>query len=322
MRYVVVGAGGVGGYLGGRLAAAGRDVTFIARGAHLAALRTDGLTVQSITGDFAVRPVAATDDPRDAGVTDVVLVCVKTWQLPAALPLLAPLMGPDTVVITTQNGVTASDEVARVVGSGAVLPGVVQIFAHISGPGRIAHLGGPARLAFGEPDAGISDRTRALDMEMRGSGMAAYAAADIRADMWAKFLFVVPFGSLGAATGAPIGVLRKRRGTRALMSEAMGEIERIARASGVALPAAIVASTMEFVDQQPTAGQSSLQRDLLAGRPSELEAWTGEVVRQGVRTGIPTPVHSFLYELLAARQSLTVPGWGEIVGPGQYGPHP
>ncbi|MEW2529216.1 2-dehydropantoate 2-reductase [Streptomyces sp. NPDC047071] len=308
VRVAVIGTGGIGGYFGGRLAAAGHDVRFVARGAHLEALRRDGLRVDSTAGGFAVAPVRATDDTRDIGEVDYVLLCVKTWQLPSAIAALKPLVGSDTAVVTFQNGVEAPEQVAEEVGRGAVLPGTAKIIAHLDGPGRVRHVGGPAALAFAEWDNSASARVTRLVSALTGASVAAAAPDDIWAELWAKFLFVVPFGGLGTVTDAPFGVLRSRPGTRRLLVEGMTEIQQLAAAHGVALPEDVVPRTLDFIDQQPAEGTSSLQRDILSGRPSELDAWNGSVVRLGERTGTPTPVNRYLYEVagvLAARAGST-----------------
>ncbi|GHC53676.1 2-dehydropantoate 2-reductase [Streptomyces flavofungini] len=304
LKVAVVGTGGVGGYFGGRLAEAGHDVGFVARGAHLDALRREGLHVDSPAGDFTVAPARASDDTHDIGEVDVVLLCVKTWQLPPAIAALKPLVGPDTAVVTLQNGVEAPEQVAQEVGRGAVLPGTAKIIAHLDGPGRVRHVGGPGSLAFTEWDNRATPRVERLRAALAGAGVSATVPDDIWAELWAKFLFVVPFGGLGTVTDAPFGVLRSRPGTRRLLAEGMTEIERVARALDVRLPDDIVTRTLDFIDQQPAEGTSSLQRDIRAGRPSELDAWNGSVVRLGGRTGTPTPVNGYLYEVasvLAAR---------------------
>ncbi|MFF8691669.1 2-dehydropantoate 2-reductase [Streptomyces sp. NPDC015144] len=309
----MVGAGGIGGYFGGRLAAAGHDVRFIARGRHLEALRRDGLTVEGPAGGaaagspggFSVPADAlhATGDPAEAGPADFVLLGVKTWQLADALPLLKPLMKDGTAVLTTQNGVEAPAEVAGAVGRDAVLPGSAKIITYLEGPGRIRHVGGLGSLTFGEWDNRPSERVEALRQALDGAGATAVVPQDIWAELWAKFLFVAPFGGLGAVTDAPIGALRSRPGTRRLLADAMTEIQEVARATGTVLPEDVVATTLDFVDQQPAEGTSSLQRDIAAGLPSELEAWTGAVVRLGARHSVPTPVNGFLHQVLGLREA-------------------
>lgn len=306
MRFAVIGAGGIGGYFGGRLAAAGHEVVFLARGEHLRALRRDGLVVESVAGDFRVDSPAVTDDIEEIGPVDVVLLCLKTWQLNQVRQTLPSIIGDDTVLVTLQNGVDAPHEMAAAVGRDHVLPGLAKIFTSVVAPGRIRHAGGPASLTFGDWDNQSTARVQQLRTALRGAGIDADVTDDVWAELWAKFLFVVPFGTIGAATAAPIGIIRSRPGTRRILTEAMGEIEALARASGIQLPVHIVRTTLAFIDQQPAAGESSLQRDILAGKPSELESWTGSVVRRGQEAATPTPVHSMLYELVAARVSASL----------------
>ena len=304
MRIAVLGTGGIGGYFGGRLAAAGHDVTFVARGPHLEAIRDHGLVVTSVAGDVTVKPAQVTDDVASIGPVDVVLLAVKTWQLPPVLASLPSLVGPDTAVITTQNGVEAPDQVAGVVGRAAVLPGIAKIFAFIDGPGRITHAGGPASLAFDEWSAApgaTSDRVTRLREAVTASGAVSPVPDDIWAELWSKMLFVVPFGGLGAALDATIGELRSQPPRRALLQDAMREVETLARARGIRLPERVVAGTMAFVDDQPADATTSLQRDLLEGRPSELDAWTGAVVRLAGESGVDVPLHRLLLEVLTSR---------------------
>ena len=297
----VVGAGGVGGYFGGRLAAAGHEVNFIARGPHLAALQHDGLTVDSVDGSFTVADVAATDTAETIGEVDYVLLCVKTWQLPDAITAAKPLVGPATAVITVQNGVEAPHQVAEAFGQTAVLPGTAEVIAYVDGPGRIRHLGGLGLLSFNEWDNQPTPRVDRLRAALTGAGTKAQVPEDIWAKLWTKFLSVVPPGGLGTAADAPYGVLRSRPGTRKLLTEAMTEIQQVAHAMDITLPADIVQRQLDWVDQLPAEGTTSLQRDILTGRPSELEAWTGAVVRLGHQTGTPTPVNTFFYEVASVR---------------------
>ena len=307
MRLAVIGTGAIGGYFGGRLAACGHDVTFVARGEHLAALRRDGLRVESHLGDVVIDPASATDDPTDIGAVDIVLVAVKTGQLAGVLPMLPSLVGERTAVVTTQNGVEAPDRVAAVVGREAVLPGVAKIIAWVDGPGRIAHRAGPATLAFAEWNDQPSDRVAALRVALADASVESPVPQNIWVELWSKMLFVVPFGELGAALDLPIGDLRSGENTRLLLEWAVGEIDGVARASGVALPDSVVDDTMAFVDAMPAEATSSLQRDLLAGRPSELDAWTGDVVRLGTALGVDVQLHRLLYEVLRRRHPNALP---------------
>ncbi|MGH4036100.1 2-dehydropantoate 2-reductase [Actinomycetota bacterium Odt1-20B] len=309
----VVGAGAIGGYFGGRLAAAGQDVRFLARGANLAALRRDGLRVTDGSADgsspLPMTEVHASDTPSDIGEVDFVLLSVKTPQLAAAIDTLSPMVGADTAVITVQNGVEAPGQVAAALGRDRVLPGLPRVVAVRTGPGEVRHMGPPGALAFAEWDGGTSARVERLREALRAASVAVPEPADIWADLWAKFLLVVPVGSLGAATGgATMGELRSRPGTRKMLITGMREIHETALGLGIKLPEDAVDTATGLMDRQPPEAVTSLQRDILAGRPSELEAWTGAAVRLGKKAGQPAPLLETLYELLATREALTAEG--------------
>lgn len=302
MRIAIFGTGGVGGYYGGRLAQTGADVTFIARGEHLRAIRKDGLRVYSIAGDFVVHPAQATDDAGTIGTVDVVIVALKTWQLPAAMPDCARLLGPRTLVLSLQNGVEAPRQLAAHVGDQHVLGGIAKIFSSIEAPGCIRHVGGAAVIEFGRLDNRLTeDVTRLRDLFIQ-AGVNVKIPADIDVALWEKFLYVVPLGGVGAVTRAPVGVVRSQSESRLMLEEAMREIWRVARARGVGLADDLVGRGMKFVDGHPPGATTSLQRDILAGRPSELEAWNGAVVRLGAAAAVPTPVHGFLYASLLPQE--------------------
>ncbi len=312
MRIAIFGTGGIGGYYGGRLAQAGEEVTFIARGAHLQALHRRGLQVDSVKGDFVLHPVKATDDPATVGVVDTVILGVKTWQIDEAAQALRPLLGPDTAVVTTQNGVEAPAQLAAILGEQQVLAGVAKIFSYIVGPGHIHHLGGPTSLAFAELDNHSSERVLRLRQACERAGIGVETPADIHVALWEKFLLVIPFGGLGAVTRAPLGVLLDLQQTRALLQEAMQEVYALAQAHHIALEEGKVATCLGLLDRQPRTGTTSLQRDIMAGRPSELDAWNGAVVRLGQQARVATPVHRCIYhsllpQELQARGQLTFP---------------
>ncbi len=298
MRIAVFGTGGAGGYFGGRLARAGEDVTFIARGEHLRALREHGLRVESVKGDFVIQPARATDDPEEVGEVDVVVVGVKAWQVPEVAKALRPLVGPGSYVLPLQNGVEAASQLAAILGSDRVLGGLAKIFSSVVEPGHIHHVGGPASVAFGELDNHPSERTDRLREAFAQAGVTAEVPLDIHVALWEKFMFIAPFGGIGAVTRAPIGTLRSLPETRRMLEQGTREVFQVARASNIPLDDGAVARTMDFVDGQPPAGMASMQRDLIAGRPSELEAWNGAVVRLGQRAGVATPLHAFLYHSL------------------------
>jgi 2-dehydropantoate 2-reductase len=312
MRIAIFGAGGAGGYFGARLAKAGEDVVWIARGAHLEALRTRGLRVESIDGDFQLGPLPASDDPSVFGSVDAILFGVKVWQVPEAAAALRPLLGADTFVVPLQNGVEAAGEIGAVLGPERAVAGIAKIFCFLVGPGHLRRPGGPAAITFGELDNRRTDRLERLRAALQRAGLGAEIPADINVALWEKFLFVASGGGLGAVTRAPIGIVRSVPETRALLVAAMEEIRNVGRARGVRLSDDVVERTMAFVDTLPIAGTASLQRDLAAGRRSELDWWSGSVVRLGAEAGVATPIHSFIYRSLLptelrARGAITFP---------------
>jgi 2-dehydropantoate 2-reductase len=299
MRIAVFGTGAVGGYFGGRLAQAGEDVVFIARGEHLQALRTQGLRVDSLKGDFLVQPVQATDDPARVGVVDVVLVGVKAWQVPEAAQAMRPLVEPETFVVPLQNGVEAPAQLAAVLGPRHVLGGLCKIISFIVGPGHIRHAGAEPYVAFGELDNRPSERAERLRQAFtRAAGVTVEIPPDIQAAIWEKFLFIASFSGVGAVARAPAGVLRSLPETRQMLEEAMHEILAVAQARGIALAEDAISRGMAFVDSLPPGGTTSMQRDITEGRPSELASQNGAVVRLGQEVGVATPLHAFMYNSL------------------------
>jgi 2-dehydropantoate 2-reductase len=299
MRIAVVGVGGVGGYFGGRLAEAGEDVVFVARGETLAALRERGLFVESVAGDFHLSRVASAADPGEVGPVDAVLLGVKAWQVAGVAPTLRPLLGPETFVVPLQNGIEAPDQLAAALGSGHAVGGVCKILASQAAPGVIRHAGVEPTIAFGELDGSARVRTERLREAFgRAHGVTLERPADIRVAMWEKLLFIVTFGTVGAATRSAAGVFRSLPETRALLVAVAGEVLAVAHARGVPLDEAVVGTTLAYIDALPPHAMSSMQRDLADGRPSELEAQTGSVVRLGRLAGVPTPVSAVLYAAL------------------------
>jgi len=298
MRIAVFGAGGVGGYFGGRLAQAGEEVVFIARGEHLQALRTHGLRVDSVKGDFVLQSVQATDNPGQVGVVDVVLLGVKAWQVPKAAQAMRPMVGPDTCVVPLQNGVEAPAQLVAVLGAQHVLGGLAKIISFKVGPGHIRHAGAEPYVAFGELDNRLSERAKRLCQAFERAGVTVEIPPDIQAALWEKFLFIVSWGGVGAITRAPIGVLRTMPEARQMLEQAMHEIFAVALARNISLPENVIGKTMAFVDRLPPDGTASLQRDLVEGKPSELASWNGAVVRLGQEVGVDTPLHAFIYHSL------------------------
>jgi 2-dehydropantoate 2-reductase len=288
MRIAIFGAGAVGAYVGGRLAQAGSQVAFLARGDHLHALANHGLRVESPHGDFAVQPWLATDDPTQVGIVDVVVVGVKTWQLPEVARALPALVGPETCVVPLQNGVEAPTQLAQVVGAQAVLGGCCRVMSVRVAPGHIHHRGGiDPYLLVGELDHRRSARAERLCQVLGHAGVTAAMPPDIQVAMWEKFVQVTAFSGVGAVTRAPVGTLCTLPETRALLEQVMREIVAVARAWHVALPADVIPTAMAQLASFPPSGTNSTQRDLMAGRPSELDAHAGAVVRLGHALGVP-----------------------------------
>jgi 2-dehydropantoate 2-reductase len=298
MRVAIFGAGAVGGYFGGRLAQAGEEAVFIARGEQLRALRDRGLWVDSVKGDFALYPVPATDDPAQVRSVDVVLVGVKAWQVTEAAQAMRPLVGPETFVVPLQNGVEAPDQLAAVLGAEHVLGGLCRIVSLVVEPGHIRHAGLEPYVALGELDNQPSERAQRLREAFTRAGVTVEIPPDIHAALWSKFLFIASFSGVGAVTRSPAGVLRSLPETRHMLERAMQEVLAVARARQVALPEKAIGQTLALVDSLPPDGTASMQRDIMEGRPSELESQSGAVVRLGHEVGVDTPLHTFIYHSL------------------------
>ena len=298
MKIAVFGSGGIGGYFGARLAAAGEDVHFIARGAHLEAMRAGGLRVRSMGGDLHLETVHATDDAAAIGPVDVVLVAVKLYDTETAARDCAPLVGPKTMIVSVQNGVAAADSFAAAVGRAHVIGGLGYIFSMIEAPGVIVHKGTLAKLVFGELDGGRTPRVEALLAACRDAGIEAAISEDISADMWSKFAFLAALSGMTALVRLSIGPIRGDAGTRAMLRRAMEEVVAMARAKGIGLAADLVERHMESVDGLPGDVASSMLHDLSRGRRLELPWLSGAVAGLGRDLGVPTPTHDVICTVL------------------------
>ena len=301
MRFAILGSGAVGGYYGAKLARAGHDVTFIARGAHLAAIRERGLQIRSpVLGDFTVQSPAEEDTAR-VGPVDVVLVSVKAYDNPTALPMLPPLLGPATSVLTIQNGVDSAVEVAAVVGEAPVLGGTTYIATALAGPGVIEQTGAHRLIAFGEvfgPLPRSTDRVQRIQEALAGADIEAEAAADGRIPIWEKFIFLVALAGFTGASRLPIGPVWADPHIRAQFLEGSREVERLARAEGVAVAADRIDQIERYIAKIPGSMRSSLLIDLSQGKRIEVEALLGSVVRRAAALGLPVPIMSTLYAVL------------------------
>ena len=302
MRVVIYGTGGAGGYFGAKLALGGHDVTFIARGAHLKAIREHGLVLDTPEGELIARPGLATDDPAEVKDADVVILGVKAWQVKDAARAIKPMLGEAAFVVPLQNGVEAVAELAEVLGAGRVLGGLCATFSWIAEPGRIKSIGGINVIRFGELDNRKSARVQALRQAFEDAGVKAQVPDDIHRALWEKFLIVTAFGGVGAVAQAPIGILRSLPQTRGLLEACIAETAAVGRARHVALAETAVADTLKLIDTMAPGSTTSLQRDIADGKPSELDYWTGAVVRLGAEAGIATPTHTIIYHALLPQE--------------------
>ncbi|MFN8990222.1 MAG: 2-dehydropantoate 2-reductase [Betaproteobacteria bacterium] len=297
MRISIIGAGGVGGYFGGRLANAGEAVVFIARGEHLAALRREGLRVRSASGDLALT-VEATDDPAAAGPADVVMIATKLWSTGEAIAAARALLGPAGCVVSFQNGIEAEERLVEAFGAGRVLGGVANIAAAIESPGVIRHTGTMAMLQFGELDNARSARVEALLAACQRAGIEARVPEDIHKAIWEKFVFLASLSGMTALVRLPLGPIREDAQTRALFRQLAAEVVAVGVARGVALDEATVELVMKRLDALPPQMHASMLGDLQRGLRLELPWLSGAVVREGERLGVATPGHRFVYVAL------------------------
>ncbi len=294
MRIAIYGSGGVGAYFGGRLAQIGKGVTFIARNENLKALRTHGLKVGSIAGDFSIDKVNVTNNPAEVGIVDYVLCCVKAWQVPAAARAMQPMVGPDTLVVPLQNGVEAPAQLASILAEENILGGLCAIVAFQASPGHIKHSGANPLIRFGHLDNRPDPRVHALsEVFNHCSGVKSSIPDDIQVAMWQKFMLITPWSGLGAVSRAPSGDLLEQPETRELLTQAIEEIYQLGRAREIDLPADSVAKTMATLEGIPPNSTTSMQRDLVRGRPSELDAQNGAVIRLAHDLELDTPVNRF-----------------------------
>ena len=298
MRIAVVGAGGVGGGFGAALAKAGGDVTFIARGAHLAAMKSKGLKIESPRGDTHLVPTQATDDPASVGPVDIVLFCVKLWDVESAGQHTKPLIGPNTAVIPLQNGVDAPERLVPILGKQAVIGGVAQISASITAPGVIRQVGTFMRMIFGELDGSRSKRGEALLALCQKAGFDATLSDQILTELWMKFILLATNASVVALARQPIGKLRDDPDMRPQFVAAYNEVIAVGRARGVKLPADALDKMLAFNAGAPPTMKPSMALDLERGNRIELPWLGGKVVELGRQLGVPTPTHALMYAAL------------------------
>ena len=300
MKIAVMGSGGVGGFFGGRLAHAGSDVTFVARGAHLEAMRRDGLLIENPTqGDIRVPVVKVTDDPATIGPVDLVIIAVKLWDTEAAARAVKPIVGGETAVLSLQNGVIKDDILRRFFGAQAVMGGVGYVATHIARPGVIRQTGALQRLVIGEYDGRRSQRAEALLAALLRAGIQAEISDDIRRTLWEKYTFLVGLSGTTATMRTTMGPIRGNPRTRAFLHDLMKETVAVGRAHGVALPEDYAEERLRFADTVPADMTSSLFHDLDRGNRLEVEWLSGGVVQLGREAGVPTPANRAVWDILA-----------------------
>jgi 2-dehydropantoate 2-reductase len=302
MNIVIYGTGGVGGYFGTRLVQAGNNVTFIARGKHLEAIQQKGLQLKSIKGDYLVKPANVTDTISEVKDIDLVLICVKTWQLAEVAEKIKPVLSENTIVISLLNGVENVAILCKVIAKKHVLGGLCKVISKIEDYGVINHISYEPTIIFGELNNKKTNRALLLGKTFVAAGIKTELAEDIQVAIWTKFLFISTISAIGALTRATLGEMITIPEVKKMMRKTAEEIAAIAKEKGVNLPEETIENQFKIINNQPYDATSSLQRDILDGKPSELEAQNGAIVKMGIELGIPTPVNDFIYYSLLPQE--------------------
>jgi 2-dehydropantoate 2-reductase len=298
MKILIMGTGGVGGYYGGLLAQQGNDVTFVARGAHLDALRREGLKVKSVHGDFIVFPANATDDPANVAPVDLIIFCVKTYNSDEAAVAIRLAVGPQTVVMSLQNGIDAAERIGEVIGLEHVVGGATWLSSAVEAPGVIKQISQFRRIVLGELDGSQSARIQSIYEVLRNTGISVEISENIQKVLWTKFVFISAASGLGSLTRLPMGDYRFLPETRGLLSSIMQEVEALAQAQDINLDPDVVQKSLEFTDKAAPHIKPSMQLDVETGHRTELESMIGVIGRKGRKLGVPTPSADFVYASL------------------------
>ncbi len=298
MKVVIMGTGGTGGYYGGLLSKQGHDVTFIARGAHLAAIRKSGLQIKSVHGDFTVSPAKATDDPATVGEPDLILFLTKTYDTDEAVQQIKPIVGENTTVLSLQNGVDAAERIGRSVGMEHMIAGATWISSAVESPGAIKQMSDFRRVAMGELSGRETPRIKAIYQAFKDTGVTAELSDNILKVLWQKFVFISSASAFGSLTRLPMAQYRDVPETRELIIRLMREVEAVARSQGIELDADAVEKALAFMDVAGPNIKASMQLDVETGHRSELESMIGVIGRKGRESGVPTPVADAVYALL------------------------
>ena len=298
MRILIYGAGGIGGYFGGRLAQSGNSVSIIARGKHLEAIKKNGLEVESINGDFTITPSLATDNVKEVETPELIILGVKSWQIPDAANELKSIINENSMVLPLQNGASNVENLMKVLPETNILGGLCHIVSFMSAPGLIKHVGIEPKITFGELDNSKSARVLELEKVFSEAEITNIIPEDISLEVWKKFLFITTISALGGLTRVSLGEMRESSYLMDLMRKTAEEIKMIANAKGIALNEEHLKATFEVINKLDSKTTASTQRDIMEGKPSELENFNGYIVKQGNRLGIPTPVNQYIYECL------------------------
>lgn len=298
MHIVIIGVGGVGGYFGGKISNSGQKVTLVARGKHLEAIRKNGLQIKSIDGDFVTHPFMVTDTIDTVEKADVILICTKSWQVAEAAKSTAPILKENSIVIPLQNGANNAEKVCSALDAKHVVGGLCKIYSKIEAPGIISHFGHTPEIVFGELDKSITERLTTIKQIFDKSGFKNTVSKDIEVDIWGKFMFIATVSGLGTLTRATIGEMYENKETHRILEQTATEIYEVGIAKGISFPKDMVQRIMLFIGAQSYTSTASTQRDIMAGRPSELDNFNGYIVKEGKKLGVATPVNTFIYSCL------------------------
>lgn len=303
MNIVIYGTGGVGGYFGTRLAQAGNNVTFIARGKHLEAIQQNGLQLKSVNGDYLVKPANVTDDVSEVKNVDLILICVKTWQLEEVAEIIKPVLSENTMVISLLNGCNNHEVLASVIDKKHVLGGLCKVVSFVEDYGVINHVAYEPTLVFGELNNNKTERVHELENVLKEANITHKLAEDIQQEIWTKYLYITTVSALGALTRASHGEMLASPYIKNMMFKTAKEILLISKAKGVNLPEDIIERQFNIIESLPFETTASLQRDIMDGKPSELEAQNGTIVRLGKELGISTPTNNLIYYTLLPQEN-------------------
>lgn len=302
MKIVVYGIGGVGGYFGGKLTQTKNEVVFIARGEHLNTIQKEGLKVKSIKGDFIVKPELATNDISKVGKADLILVCTKSWQVEDAAKTINPLLHDETMVLPLQNGANNAEKLLKVLDKKHVLAGLCRIYSKVDAHGVVNHFAHEPEIIFGELDNEISDRIKEVDKVFKEANFLSTVPEDIHVEVWTKFMFIATVSGIGGLTRVTIKEMADDNYLNNVMRQTATEIYNVAKAKKINLSEKIVDGIMNFIENQPAGTTASTQRDIMEGRPSELENFNGYIVREGKNLGVEVPTNEFIYHCLLPQE--------------------